>query len=78
MTTRYMPATYTNILDQMLARGAKAGQGGHLEADAADASQALVRQQASCWSCLAAEIALTFGLEQAEPIIRQAVRRAGR
>jgi len=73
-----MPATYTNILNQMLARGAKPGQGGHLEADAADASQALVRLQASCWSCLAAEIALTFGLEGAEPIIRQAVRRAGR
>jgi hypothetical protein len=78
MSTEYVPATYSNTLDQMLARGAKPGQGGHLEATPAEASLALVRLQASCWSSLASEIAQVYGLEGAEPIIREIVRRAGR
>jgi hypothetical protein len=78
MTTDYVPTTYSNVLDPMLARGARPGQGGHLEADPAEASQALARLQASCWSCLAAEIAQTLGLEEAQDIVRQAVRGTGR
>ena len=77
MTSEYVPATYSNTLDQMLARGAKPGQGGHLEASPGEASLALVRLQASCWSSLTSEIAQAYGLEGAEPIIREAVRRAG-
>ncbi len=78
MTATYVPATYTNNLDRMLERGAKPGQGDHLEGTAVEVAPAMVRLQASCWSCLAAEIADTFGMEKAEPLVREIVRRLGR
>lgn len=78
MSTDYVPATYSNILDRLLARGAQPGQGGHPEAQATEVSMAMVRLQASCWSCLAAEIARVFGMDQAEPLVREIVRRLGR
>jgi len=78
MTTQYVPATYTNILDLMLARGIKPGQGGHPEAEPAEAALAMVRLQASCWSHLAAEIDSIFGPQEAESLVRETVRRLGR
>ena len=78
MTTGYVPCTYTNNLDRMLARGARPGQGGHLEGTAAEISPAMVRLEASCHACLVAEIANTLGLEAARPLMREIVRRLGR
>ena len=78
MTDEYTPATYTRTLDKMLARGARPGQGGHLEGIAVEVSPAMVRLQSSCWSCLAAEIASTLGMDAAKPLVREIVRRLGR
>jgi hypothetical protein len=78
MSAEYMPATYTNILDQMLARGAEPGQGGHLEASAAEIGLALARLDSSCWSFLMTEIANVFDMDRAEPLVRETVRRIGR
>jgi len=78
MTTEYRPATYANILDQMLARGLTPGHGGHLEGTEADVSRALARLQASCFSFSAAEVAQNLGMDKAQPIVRDAVRGIGR
>ncbi len=76
MTIEYMPATYTNILDQMLARGAEPGQGGHLEGSPDDVSRVLARLD--CLPFLATEVANAFGMDGADSLLREAVRRMGR
>jgi hypothetical protein len=76
MKTEYMPATYTNILDQMLSRGAEPGQGGHLEGSPDDVSRVLAR--VDCFPFLATEVANVFGMDRADSLLRNAVRRQGR
>jgi len=75
MAVEYIPATYTTNLDQMLARGAKPGQGGHLEGNAGEVKRAQARL--NCYSALATEIANTFGMDRADSLLRGAVRRLG-
>jgi hypothetical protein len=76
MTADYIPATYANLIDLMLARSAKAGQGGHLEATPSEVGLALARLD--CYAFLASEIAQTFGMERADTLLREAVRGMGR
>lgn len=76
--SRYVPSSYTNILNRMLARGAQEGQGGHLEGDTEDVTQAITRLDASMYSFLASEIADTLAMDRADPLLRDAVVGFGR
>ena len=78
MATGYVPTTYASILEEMLAAGARPGQGGHLEATPASAERAGGRLYASCWSFLAVETANALGMDAALPLLRDAVRGIGR
>jgi hypothetical protein len=76
MQREFRHATYSDILDGMLAHGARPGQGGHLEGDAEDVRLALGRLD--CYAPLANEMANTFGVNRAEALLREAVRGLGR
>jgi len=72
---KYIPAYYSNILDAMLTRGAKAGQGGHLEGNSDEVSRSFG------WldSCpfLFSEVANMFGMDESESIITNAISHMG-
>lgn len=74
----YVPSNYSNILTRMLEHGAQVGQGGHLEGDTEDVTQAITRLDASMYSFLAAGIADTLGMDRADPLLRDAVIGFGR
>jgi hypothetical protein len=76
MAVEYIPATYTANLDQMLARGAKPGQGGHLEGNAGEVKRAQARLNG--YSFLATAIVNTLGMDNADSLLREAVKRLGR
>lgn len=76
--SEYVTSSYSNILTRMLAHGAEKGQGGHLEADTEDVTQAITRLDASMYSFLASEIADTLGVDRADPLLRDAVIGFGR
>ena len=77
MSTEYVPATYTNVLDRMLARGARPGQGGHLEGNAEEVMAAVIRLAASCWAFLVTEIVNVLGMESAETMVVNIARCQG-
>ncbi len=76
MRTEYIPATYTNLLNEMLARGAEPGQGGHLEGSPGEVSRAIARLD--CLPFLATEVANVFGMDKADSLLRNAVCSQGR
>ncbi len=78
MTEGYVAATYSNLVDQMLDRGAEPGQGGHLEATAEEVGLAISRLDGSCFSFLASEMSRALGMDRAEPLMRRIVQRLGR
>jgi hypothetical protein len=78
MPPAVVTATYQNIVNQMLARGAHAGPTGQLEANVIEVGLAISRLDSSSWSFLMREIADCFGMDRAEPFVRETVRRIGR
>jgi hypothetical protein len=74
----YVPSSYTNIVNRLLTRKAPVGQGGHLEGDTEDVTQAIIRLDTTMYGFLASEIADTLGDERADGILRHAVRSFGR
>jgi len=78
MTTDYRPAYYSNVLDDMLASGAKPGQGGHLEGTAGQVFTAVWRLTNSCYSFVVSEMADVLGIEAAKPILKRAIWNLGR
>jgi hypothetical protein len=78
VTTGYKAATYSNVLDDMLASGASPGQGGHLEGTPAQVFTAVWRLTNSCYSFVLAEMANILGLEGAKPILKRAIWKLGR
>ncbi len=74
----YVPSNYTNIVDRLLSRKAPVGQGGHLEGDTEDVTQAIVRLDTTMYGFMASEIADTLGMDQADSILREAVKDFGR
>lgn len=78
MSTQYRPATYSNVLDDMLALGAKPGQGGHLEGSPGQVFTAVWRLTNSCYSFVVAEMADVLGIEASKPILKRAIWNLGR
>jgi hypothetical protein len=76
--SEYTPSSYTHILDRLLSLKAAVGQGGRLEGDTEDITQAITRLDTSMYGFLASEIADTLGIERADSILRDAVKDFGR
>ncbi len=78
MTTEYRPATYSNILEDMLVSEAQPGQGGHLEGSPGQVFSAVWRLTNSCYSFVVAEMANVLGIDGARPILKRAIWNLGR
>jgi hypothetical protein len=76
--SEYVPSSYTNILNRLLSRKARVGQGGHLEGDTEDVTQAITRIDTAMYGFLAREISETLGMEDADFLLREAVKDFGR
>jgi hypothetical protein len=76
--SQYIPSSYTHLIDRLLSRKAFTGQGGHLEGDTEDITQAVTRLDTAVYAFLAREIADTLGAQRADAILREAVRDFGR
>jgi hypothetical protein len=76
--SEYTPSSYTHIVDRLLARKAPVGQGGHLEGDTEDVTQAITRLDSSMYGFLAQEIAGTLGDDRTDALLRDAVKGFGR
>lgn len=78
MRKGYKPAYYANYVDSMVARGAKPGQGGHLEGNPEEVFNGLYRLLASCYSFLVTEIAKVLGMDGAKALLKRAIWNLGR
>jgi hypothetical protein len=76
--SEYVASSYTNMLGRLLSRKAPEGQGGHLEGDTEDVTQAITRLDTAMYAFLAREIADTIGADGADTLLREAVRGFGR
>ncbi len=69
--TKYVPAYYTNVVNSMLNRNAKPGQGGHLEGNSEEVGKSFGWLDPSPF--LFSETANTLGLERSEAFVRGAM-----
>jgi hypothetical protein len=76
--SKYVPSSYTHILDRLLSRKAPAGEAGRLEGDTEDITQAITRLDTGMYGFLASEIGDVVGTDRADSILRDAVKGFGR
>jgi hypothetical protein len=77
-TGSYLPGTYTNNLDIVLAKPLGEGQGGQIEVNFEGVYRYQARLRGKMYSFLASEIQKAIGQEAAEDLLRKAVLRYGR